>query len=367
MGVEATKAGTWRARWRDDSGRQMAKTFKRKADATAFLHATLADLHRGTYVSPAKRGGITLEAWADEWLAAAMNLGPGGRETYRRDLDRHILPALGDYPLGKLTPTAIDRYLADELAAGVAPSSVHRHYRTVRRCLQVAIERGRLAKNPCDLVKPPRVEQAEMRFLTVDQVDALSAAVPARYRAWVLVAAWGGLRWSETVGLRRDHVDGRRLLVTEQLIRRADGAWYREPPKTRAGRRTVTLPDSVAADLEQHLVEYSGPGPDDLVFANAHGRPMNRPSFAGNVWKPALASASIAPGLRIHDLRHTAVALAILSGAHPKTIQARMGHATIGVTLDRYGHLFPEMDGGLADDLDRLRRPPPDSGPPEPS
>lgn len=353
MSVEKTKYGTWRVRWRDDTGRQVARTFKRKIDAERFERSVLTDLTRGEYVSlePTKQ---TVRQVADEWLAGAMNLGQGGRDTYRRDLDRYILPILGDLPLGNLRAEHIDRFLADELA-NLAASTVHRHYRTIRRLCQFAVERGKLKTNPCNPVRPPKVEHTEMRFLTVEQVDALAAAIGGRYRAWVYVAVYGGLRWSETVGLRRGNVDGARISVVEQLIRRADGKWYSDPPKTRAGRRTVTVPAFVADELAQHLDAYVADDSQALVFANGVGNPMVGPSFTGNVFKPALERAGIDRAVRIHDLRHTAVALAIKAGAHPKAIQARMGHASISVTMDRYGHLYGDMDAELANALGALR------------
>ena len=83
-------------------------------------------------------------------------------------------------------------------------------------------------------------------------------------------------------------------------------------------------------------------------------------SFTGQIFKPALRKAGIDDKARIHDLRHTAVALAIAAGAHPKAIQTRMGHASISVTLDRYGHLFPEIDERIAEGLNRLRLDPVD-------
>ena len=202
-------------------------------------------------------------------------------------------------------------------------------------------------------VTPPRAPDTEMRHLDADQVERLAGAITTRYRTWALVACWGGLRWSEAVGLRRGCVDGPKVALLEQLVRR-DGEWRREPPKTRAGRRTVTLPGSMADELAVHLAAGEG-GADGLVWTNQRGAPMNGPSFTGNVFKPALRRAGIDPAVRIHDLRHTAVALAIAAGAHPKAIQARMGHATIGVTLDRYGHLFAEQDQAVAADLDQVR------------
>lgn len=356
MSIETTPAGTYRARWRDDTGKQRAKTFRRKQDARDFLKEVHGNLARGTYIAPTA-GLTTVSDWADQWLASAHNLKRGGRETYRRDLDRYILPTLGDLPLKRLTPAAIDAYLAAELERGLAPSTVNRHYRTLHRMCAVAVARTKLAQNPCTLVEVPTVPKSEMRFLTLDQVEQLADAIAPRYRAWVLIAAYGGIRWSEGVGLQRSMVlDGDTLAIGSQLIRRADKTWDRSEPKTARGVRKVRLPATVADELGGHLDTYTGPDPGALVFPNQHGSPMNGPSFTGNVFKPALRRSGIDEGVRIHDLRHTAVALAVEAGAHPKAIQARMGHASIQVTLDRYGHLFPEMDGRVAEGLDGLRR-----------
>ena len=201
--------------------------------------------------------------------------------------------------------------------------------------------------------------------LTAEQVEQLAAEMPDRYRALVLVAAYGGLRWSEAIGLRRRDVDGARITVTSQL-QHIDGRWMRDVPKTAAGRRMVVLPESIAADLAAHMAQFTGEHPDSLVFTNQQTHPISK-SFRHNVWLPALARAglvtmtrrsgrvpSYGKGPTFHDLRHTAVALAIQAGAHPKAIQSRLGHASIGVTMNTYGHLID--DGSeLAADLDKLR------------
>jgi integrase len=348
MSVEKTPEGRWRARWREPGERNArSRVFARKADAIAFERAMLTDLARGTY-QPPRRSTITVAQMADEWLDTARNLRPASLETYRRDLDRYILPALGRRQLAALRAEHIDRYLA---SLTLAPSSVARHYRTIRRMCVVAVERGHLNANPCDPVKPPRVEHDEMRFLTTTEVDRLADVITVRYRAWVLVAAWGGLRWSELAGLRPVNVDGPRVMVVEQILR-GPGGWYRQAPKTRAGRRTVTLPSEPAAVLAEHLGRWST---EDLVFPNQHGNPIG-PSFRGNVWRRATVKAGL-EGVRPHDLRHTAVALAIAAGAHPKAVQARLGHASISVTMDRYGHLFEDADADVAALLDRLTTP----------
>jgi integrase len=365
VSVKRRPSGRWQARWRDATGRQRAKDFDRKIDAAAHeakMRATTAD---GTYVDTASK--LTVRDWADQWLAGARNLGAGGRETYRRDLDRYILPTIGDMGLHRLTGDVVDELLEELLKRGLAASTVHRQYRTIRRMCQVAVERRKLGVNPCALVTPPRVRHEEMRFLTVEEVDDLASAISVRYRAWVYLAAYGGLRWSECVGLRRARVEDDRVAITEQLVRRDDGQWHRDRPKTTAGVRTVSVPRFVADELATHLDTFALPGPDGLVFPNRNASPLIASTFTTNVFKRACVRAGLARwedetkrkvlgGPRVHDLRHTAVALAIRVGAHPKAIQARMGHASITTTLDRYGHLFPEQDATVAARLDDLRR-----------
>lgn len=126
----------------------------------------------------------------------------------------------------------------------------------------------------------------------------------------------------------------------------ADRSYLRKEPKTAAGVRSITIAPFTASLLGAHLDLHAKPGPDGLVFANAAGNPLSSSSFLSNHFAKAQAAAGVS--CRFHDLRHTSVALAIAAGAHPKAIQARMGHSSINVTLDRYGHLFPELDEAIA-------------------
>lgn len=342
----------WRARYRDASNRSRSTTFDRKVEAERFLATMTTDTERGTWVDP-RLGRITLTRWATKFLAASHDLRPTTRETYERDLKRFVLPRFGATPLARITAVEVRSWLADELEAGIAPSSVHRHYRTLRRVLQVAVESDLLAKNPCAAVKPPRIPPTEMHFLTAAQVTQLAEAMTEHWQPLVYTAAYAGLRWSELVGLKAKRVDllHRKIIVAEQHIRLKNGDWVWQEPKTRAGTRTVSIPRFLAELLDIHLNERSVPGPDGLVFPNTVGKALVESSFLTNVWKPALGKAGI-DHIRFHDLRHTAVALAIAQGAHPKAIQSRMGHSSITMTLDRYGHLFPELDEAIADGLD---------------
>ena len=363
MGVTKTQYGTWIARWTDPYGKQASKTWKTKADADAYYKRMTSDVARGSYVDP-RLGRITLERWADEWLQGARNLSRGGHDTYRRDLDRHILPVLGKVPVGRLGAQDIDRYLTDG-ADKLAPSTVHRHYRTLHRMLEVARKRGLIARNPCEHVQPPTVPRTKGVALTVDQVDDLAdamtrpekwdrrAPVESRWRAWVFVVVYGELRWSESVGLRRRHVDGPRLHIVEQLIHRGRGDWDRPEPKA-SSARTVTLPPFVVDELRSHLEQFSLPGPDGLVFPTRRGTPPQAPSFTGNTFKRALQRAGLPP-MKIHDLRRTGISLAIASGADVKQSQARAGHASSRIHLDTYARAFPAGDEAIAAGLENLR------------
>ena len=103
--------------------------------------------------------------------------------------------------------------------------------------------------------------------------------------------------------------------------------------------------------MTSHLERFAGTGPDGLLFPNTAGNPLAESSFYIHHYKKAMDACGLK--LRFHDLRHTSVALAIAGGAHPKAIQARMGHSSIAVTLDRYGHLLPSLDADIADGFDR--------------
>jgi integrase len=187
----------------------------------------------------------------------------------------------------------------------------------------------------------------------VAQVAALAQAIHPRFRALVLVAAYAGLRWGELVGLRVKRVDllHSRITVAGQVTE-IDGHFTWGPPKTEAGRRTVTLPAVAAAALAEHLATYSQPGPDGLVFTSTEGGLLRRSNFNRRVWQPATRAAGLA-GLRFHDLRHTSATLSIAAGASTRELMARMGHSSSAAAL-RYQHVLAGRDTAIAAALDEL-------------
>lgn len=200
---------------------------------------------------------------------------------------------------------------------------------------------------------------------TAKQIGTLADAIDPRYGALVLTAAYTGLRIGELAALRTSRLDLlRRSLRVEEAVNEVRGHLVFGPPKTRASRRTLTLPAFLVEVLAAHLAAYP-PGPEGLVFTSPEGQALRRNAFRRRYFIPALRKAGIGewiedakgrprlqPGARIHDLRHSHAALLIAQRVHPKVLQERLGHASIRTTLDTYGHLFEGLDEAAADALD---------------
>lgn len=344
--VESLPSGRYRAVYRDDSDRRHSKSFDRKADAKKWLASAETDRARGQWVDP--RGGAMLFGdWADQWLAARL-VRPTTLACDRGRLRNHLNPAFGDVPLKDLTPLRVRAYIA-ELTGSRSPATVRHIHALLSAILGEAVEEGLLLSNPCRRTKLPPPPRYDGVFLSSEQLDRLVDAVDPDYRCLVLTAAGTGMRWGELAGLGREHLDLlRRRLRIERTLVDLDGHVSFGEPKTRGSRRTVSLPAPVVDALAAHLRGHT----TDLVFTSPNGTPLRRRNFWYRVWLPAVKAAGLEPAPRFHDLRHTHVALLIASGVPIKAIQERLGHASIVMTMDRYGHLLDDVDEQVLAALD---------------
>lgn len=336
-------------RYRLPTGEIRNKTCRTRKEADQFAAITEADKARGELIDP-RAGRETFADWWVRWWPTTVNLRPSSRardESYARN---HLLPRFGAMPLAAIDHTAVTAWVADLTASELAPATVVKAAQILGKTMGAAVDAGRIRNDPTARVKLPRIEVAEMRFLTPSEVATLADAIDPRYRALVLVGAYCGLRFGEIAGLKRDRVDllHRRLEVLE-IATEVRGSIYTGPPKTRAGRRGVPLPRVVVDALTEHLSTVSG----ELVFPAPEGGYLRGSLFRPRIWQPATIAADVA-GLRLHDLRHTAVALWIAAGASPKEVAARAGHSSVVTVLDRYGHLLPGHEDKVNDALDAL-------------
>jgi integrase len=353
-------SGRWEARYRDARGQLHARTFDTKTAGRRWAAEMEADLRRGEWVDP-RLGRTTFGEWATEYLATIVHLRTVTRGDYEQALRKHILPAFADQPIAHIEQVDVRRFFAAKLSAGLAPKSLQKIRLVFRQVLELARGSGAIKTNPCDGVRLPRAVQAEPIFLSAAQVELLAQATRPPYNLLVRFAAATGLRPSELCGLRvgRLNLVKGTVEVAEALTVIA-GRTEVGPTKSYA-RRTVGLPRSICDELAAFLAaraEERGtrPQPEDFVFTAPMGGPLRRDLLLKRFLRPAVQKVGLPPQLRVHDLRHTCVSLLIELGAHPKAIQERLGHSSITVTMDVYGHLFPSLSEALTERLDDVFR-----------
>lgn len=217
--------------------------------------------------------------------------------------------------------------------------------------LGTAVEAGALRSNPTTGVSPPRAETQEMRFLTAEEVEQLAAAIPSPYPVLIRVAAYSGLRAGELAALRVQDIDTMRGRINvRQSVTEVHGKCIFGATKTHQ-TRTVPLPRTLMGHLAEHIAPVATDR-DALVFTAKDGTVHRQSNFYGRTFKPAVTDAGLPDKLRFHDLRHTAAALMIEQGAHPRAMMERLGHSSVTITLDTYGHLYPSLEASLTDALE---------------
>jgi integrase len=354
--VTRNASGTWRARIHaPDGSRVSIGSYRTKTEAVQALAVALGDQTKGSWVNPAS-GRLTFAMYADDWLRHREGLRPLTFELYEGQLRVHLLPAFGEFELGEITPAHVRRWYSIAMKSGKPkPVTVAKLYRLLRSILNTAVEDDLIAKNPCNIKGGGVERSAERPVATVEQVEQLAAAIDPRYRVLVLMATYTTLRFGELFALRRHNIDldAGTVTVVESVAHLSSGQMILGPPKSDAGRRTVSIPPSLIPEICEHLDRYVPDGPDAFVFRGLKGA-VPRSSNWSVMWREVTASVGL-NGLHFHDLRHTGNTLAASTGASTKELMARMGHASPRAAL-LYQHATRERDDAIAAGLDKLIR-----------
>ncbi|MPZ96811.1 MAG: tyrosine-type recombinase/integrase [Propionibacteriales bacterium] len=266
------------------------------------------------------------------------------REGDLADWRLHIEPRFGKFPIASITTAEVASWMGDLIAAGRSASSVTRYLATLRSILAYAVADGRTTVNVAALVRPPRGGHArrEGRFLTLGQLHALAGASTGPYAELVLVLGLAGLRWGELAGLQPGDlvsVPGRGLRLQRAVLASgAGGELFVDTLKSRRAR-TVPLVDAVVPIVDRWA---AGKGSGDWLFHAPRGGPLSESNWKRSVRWSAATTAVGVPGLRVHDLRHTAASVWLAAGADPKVVQRILGHASAAMTMDLYGHLVDQ-------------------------
>ena len=344
-------------RFRTADGSQRSKQFGRRKEAEAYVSLVEVDKLQGALVDP-RLGRMTVKEWWDQWWPTVTHLRPSTKARDEQFVKSHVMPYFGTTPLGKLDRTVLRRWVASlgaESGSDLAPATIHRIVQLLNMTVQAALEDRMIAHNPVAKLPLPKIQRTETRFLTPGEAWKLGDTIDRRYRAFVLLGGFCGLRLGEMLGLRWTRVDlaARHVQVAETLVD-IGGHLHLGPPKTKAAIRRVPMPLFVRDEIAR-LVDITGGDPEGLVLQSPEGLPIRATLFRRRFWAPAVTRAGLEP-LRIHDLRHTAVAIWIANGANPKQVAVLAGHTSVSVVLDRYGHLYPQNDVALMDRLDDLLR-----------
>jgi integrase len=327
-----------------------------KREAQVKLAELVASVGGGSYVEPSR---VTVadfvRARVDQWEAAG-DISARTAQRYRQLVENQIVPHLGAKLLQKLTRLDVEAWHTTLRNGGRAARTIGHAHRVLGKALSDAERDGLVLKNVCKLRKAPKVADGEMVIVQdvpglVDKLRGSRLYVPA------VVALFTGMRLGEVLALRwgRVNLDGKTISVREALeSTKAHGIRFK-PPKSKAGRRDLTLPEIVISALREHRrsqLEFrmqlgAGRLPDDaLLFANLAGKPL-QPSNVSSDWGE-LAGRIGLPDVTFHALRHTHASQLINAGVDIVTISKRLGHAKPSVTLAIYAHMFTTDDSKAA-------------------
>jgi integrase len=343
------------------------KGFASKELAQAALDKVRTSAREGTFVASER---LTVEEYlVDEWLPTIRRTVEASTwESYDRNLRCHVIPTLGSIRLQRLEPGHLDALYTqllidgrkDKKAGGLSARTVRYIHTILHRALHDAARKGRVTRNVGSLADPPSAKAAKapaMRFWTPDELARFLESVSTdRLGPVFRVAAMTGMRRGEVLGLTWGCVDLDAGVVTiERQVRAVRHAYELvDVTKSASGRRSVDIDPATVAVLRgvrarqarERLALGAGYRDSGLVFTGPDGSMLN-PEATSFTFDRRVAKVAV-PAIRFHDLRHTHAVHLIAAGAHPKAVSERLGHASTSFTLDRYGHLMPNTQAGLA-------------------
>jgi integrase len=358
------------------NGKRHSVMGKTRAEALEKAGQELSRWERGLDRNAKSR---TLAQFLSEFLAYYKQDGgvaPSTYQDYRYHVESHIVPLLGKVTLGDLDPRRVDAFTRALKEKGLAARTSQYSYAVLRRALQFAVDWKYIPVNPASsrmrAAKRHQVnELSKIRFLTPPEARTFLKAVRGdRYEALYVLAITTGMRQGELLGLQWPDLDldAGKLTIFRSLHRTKrrrdpedDVPWFQfRHPKTTGSRRTLDIPPVTVEAMREHsakqkvqrLLADTSWQEQKLVFTTRLGTPVDTTNVLHR-FHQILENAGLAK-MRFYDLRHTHASLLIAEGVHPKKIAERLGHASIKLTMDLYGHLFEGSDKELAERMQKL-------------
>lgn len=318
--------------------------FGRKKDAAARLRALREELAAGTLDKP----DMTFSEFANKWLNdyARGNVRERTANDYSTIILRHLNPAFSDKKISEISPADVQSYLADKGRSDLSAPTINKSLVILKAILSKASEWGYIRENPAQHIKRLREPHKEMAFLAPDEIRRFLEAADPEYLLLFTTAVFTGLRQGELLALRWGSLDLPKGLL--YVTRTYHPVYGFGEPKSDTSKRAVYLPPELIEMFQARVGD-----PEDLIFTNSAGGPLDPSALLRRQFHPALKRAAVRD-IRFHDLRHTYAALMISIGASIKLLQQQMGHSSARFTLDRYGHLQPSASEGVGARLEAL-------------
>ena len=297
-------------------------------------------------------GSTPLRDYLPEWLALHKNtLRPSSYAGYRVMVCVHLIPRLGRYKLNALTPEVITRTWDAMIKDGHSATVVNHCQRRLSRSLTDAVKRNLISRNPCGFVTTPKIEKKEIMPLDDEEIQTLlNEAEGSPYHSIIFTALQTGMRRNELLGLQWKDIDlDLATIYLNRSVYRGGGETVVQTTKTKSGRRTIALSPQAVLFLRSELgnqIEngmfhgYNVDG-DSPVFRNTHTGEALLPNTITHEY--AKIAKRIGLNTKFHDLRHTHATMLLKQGVNPKIVQERLGHSSIGITMDIYSHVMPNM------------------------
>jgi integrase len=283
-------------------------------------------MRRGDWLDPSA-GAVPFAKYAPDRLGQGQ-FSPKTAQLYELLLRLHLTPTFGELTIAEIRQEDVRIWRAEQLRNGpmqdrpFGPVTVAKAYRLLRAILDTAVRDKRIRANPCQIKGADKESSPERPVLSVAEVYRLAEAIGPRYRALILLATFGNLRWGEIAGLRRKNLDlASRTVRVIETVYELDRL-VRGKPKSEASLRKVVLPE-----LVRHLERFAGQGPDGLVFVGVKGGQLRRSNFS-KPWARALARAELPAATHFHDLRHIENTLSAEADASLAELMNRMGHSS---------------------------------------
>jgi len=356
-GIRHLPSKKYQARFLAPDGRSRSKTFQTAKDAENWLAQQFADISRGKWSASSASQTISFEDYAARWLAhrkvKGRELADRTRDGYQDLLDRFILPTFATQPVHSISREQVEKWY-DRLPADKATYRA-KAYSLLRTILASAVDDEYLSVNPARIRGAGQVARKhKVRPATIPELDALTEAMPERYRLMVQLAAWCALRFGELTELRRGDVDTKEgVLHVRRAVVLSQGKFVVKEPKSEAGVRDVAIPPHLLPLVRDHLLRHTAKGADGLLFPSKNDPTEHlRQSSLDRVFYTARTKAG-RPDLRFHDLRHTGAVLAAQTGATLAELMGRLGHSTSQAAL-RYQHAAADRDALIASRLSEM-------------